>query len=367
MLRSRIYTAAPMQRAAPRVLLASLALMWSASRVAFGAEPAPVSARTAAVVPNLVPVLVDAHGRVIRSAAQWKRARAALRQKWQTVLGPFPRRKTPLRPQTLETQHCSGFTCQHIRYQVEEGVWTDGYLLVPEPPARRRPAVVVFHPTTPSHARAMVGLDADYPAEKRQGLHLVARGFVVWCPRNFIFTDGADWAGNARRVLERHPDWTGMTRMVWDAIRAVDFLTALPNVDARRIGCLGHSLGAKQVLYAMAFEERYRAGVFSEGGVGRRFSNWDAPWYLGARTPPPDAALDHHQLLALMAPRAFLLVAGGSADTAASRAYVEAARPVYELFGASEKLEWFEHGAGHRYPPEARAAAEAFLLRHLGR
>lgn len=321
------------------------------------AGPTPPSA--------LPPVLVDARGQPVRSPAQWYRVRAALRQRWQTILGALPRRKAPLQPETLETSQGDGFIRARVRYQVEEGVWTDGYLLRPDTPARRRPAVVVFHPTTPSHARAMVGLDPDYPEEKRQGLHLVKQGFLVWCPRNYIFTEGADWAGNAHRVRERHPNWTGMTRMVWDAVRAADFVAALPGVDARRMGCLGHSLGAKQVLYAMAFEERYRAGVFSEGGIGLRFSNWDAPWYWGERMPAANGTFDHHQLLALIAPRAFLLIAGGSADHAGSRAYLEAARPVYALLGAPENLEWFEHNAGHRYPPEARAAAETFLQRHL--
>lgn len=354
-----------MQRVASLVFVLWVAAESGAASALSESNAPPARASRPVAVAPLAPVLVDAQGRPIRSVADWKRARARLRAAWQAVLGPLPRHKAALAPQTLETERGPNFIRQHVRYQIEEGVWTDGYLLTPDSPARRRAAVVVFHPTTASHARAMAGLDAAYPEEKRQGLQLVERGFVVWCPRNYIFTEGADWAGNARRVLERHPEWTGMTRMVWDAIRAADFLASLPAVDARRLGCLGHSLGAKQVLYAMAFDERYRAGVFSEGGIGLRFSNWDAPWYLGARIPPADSGLDHHQLLALMAPRAFLLVAGGAEDHAGSRAYLEAARPVYQLFGAAENLQWFEHHTGHRYPPEARAAAEAFLQKHL--
>ena len=153
--------------------------------------------------------------------------------------------------------------------------------------------MVVFHPTTPIHARGVAGLDPSYPEEKWHGVQLVTRGYLVWCPRNYIFTDGADWAGNARRVLAAHPNWTGMTRMVWDAIRAADFVASLPNVDRRRIGCLGHSLGGKEVLYAMAFDERYKAGVSSEGGIGLKFSNWEALWYLGPKLGEPGFALEN--------------------------------------------------------------------------
>jgi hypothetical protein len=208
-------------------------------------------------------------------------------------------------------------------------------------------------------------LDAEYPEEKWQGVQLVQRGYVVWCPRNYINTEGADWKVNAQRVLARHPNWTGMTRMVWDAIRAADFLESLPNVDRKRIGCLGHSLGGKEVLYAMAFDERYQAGASSEGGIGLRFSNWNDAWYLGERIDQPDFRRENHEVLALIAPRAFLLLAGNSADDERSGAFIEAVKPVYGLFGTAEKVRLFNHGLGHRYPSEARTVAEEFLDRFL--
>jgi hypothetical protein len=156
-----------------------------------------------------------------------------------------------------------------------------------------------------------------------------------------------------------------MARMTWDAIRAADFLESLPNVDRKRIGCLGHSLGAKQVLYAMAFDERYRAGVFSEGGIGLKSSNWDAVWYLGPKVRATDFAREHHELLAMIAPRAFLLIGGGSADGEGSREFVRAVEPVYRLLGREGKIQFMNHQQGHAYPPEARRAAEEFLERDL--
>ena len=158
-----------------------------------------------------------------------------------------------------------------------------------------------------------------------------------------------------------------MTRMVWDAIRAADFLESLPNVDRRRIGCLGHSLGGKEVLYAMAFDERYQAGVSNEGGIGLGFSNWSDVWYLGPKIKSPGFQRENHEVLALIAPRAFLLLAGNSADHDGSKAFIEAVKPVYALFGAEQHLQFFNHGLGHRYPPEARAVAEEFLDLRLKR
>ena len=315
--------------------------------------------------PQLSPLLMDSQGKSITKKSDWVKHREVLKKGWLDVLGDWPARKAKLKTEILNTEHLPGFMRQHVRYQVETGVFTDGYLLTPKNAKGKRAAIVVFHPTTPLQARGVAGLDAEYPEEKWQGVQLVQRGYVVWCPRNYIDTEGADWKGNAQRVLARHPDWTGMTRMVWDAIRAADFLESLPNVDGKRIGCLGHSLGGKEVLYAMAFDERYRAGVSSEGGIGLRFSNWNDAWYLGRQIDEPDFRRENHEVLALIAPRAFLLLAGNSADDGRSGAFLEAAKPVYALFGAAEKVRLFNHGLGHLYPPEARVAAEEFLDRHL--
>ena len=94
--------------------------------------------------------------------------------------------------------------------------------------------------------------------------------------------------------------------MLYDSLVAVDILAALPEVDAARIGCVGHSLGAKETLYLAAFDERVKATVSSEGGIGTKFSNWDAAWYLGPSIKEPSFTHEHHELLALAAPRPVL-------------------------------------------------------------
>ncbi len=324
-------------------------------------EPMP------AEVPTLLPLLCDADGEEITTRPAWNRQRNAIRKEWLKFLGGLPAKNAPLKAETLGVEVLPDFTREHVRYQIESDVYADGYLLTPKSTAHRLPALVVFHPTTPIQAKGVAGLDPGYEKEKWQGVQLVKRGYVVLCPRNYIFNDGDSWAGNARRVLSVHTNWTGMTRMVWDAIRAVDFLESLPQVNQKRIGCIGHSLGGKQALYAAAFDERIKTAVSSEGGIGLKFSNWDAIWYLGPRISQPDFELENHQVLALIAPRAFLLLAGDSADGDRSWAFIEAVRPVYELLGASENLGWLNHHLGHRYPPEARTIAEEFLDRHLKR
>src|SRR5262249_6657851 len=152
----------------------------------------------------------------------------------------------------------------------------------------------------------------------------------------------------------------------FDASRCVDLLESLPQVDKARIGCVGHSLGAKEVLYAAAFEPRYKAAAFNEGGVGLRMSNWCDVWYLTEKMKPLIPEMENHQVLALAAPRPFLVLGGDSADGDASWPFVKAVLPVYELLGAKDRVGLINHKAGHKFPVEARRTAYRWLDHWLG-
>ena len=287
-----------------------------------------------------------------------------LREKWLDYLGGLPNEKVPLAARWLdEGDDFPNCTRRKVAYAIEPGVETDAVLFLPKRARGKVPGVVVFHPTLKTHYAQVAGYDATAP-DKMLGPQLAVRGFAVLCPRCFIFGDGADYAAHVAAMKARHPGWRGITRMTWDGIRALDYLASLDAVDAGRLGIVGHSLGAKEVLYVAAFDPRVKAAVFSEGGIGRAMSNWDAVWYLGER--PEASPREHHELLALIAPRAFLLLAGGGkggADSAASERFLDAVRPLFP----PDSLGWLLHGAGHAYPPEARQVAESFLVDKLMR
>src|SRR5262245_33160982 len=140
----------------------------------------------------------------------------------------------------------------------------------------------------------------------------------------------------AQALARWNPGWTGLGKMTFDASRCLDYLETLLEVDGSRIGCIGHSLGAKEVLFAMAFEPRYKVGVFNEGGIGLRMSNWTDPWFLTDKMKPHIPAMENHQVLALIAPRPFLVLGGDDADGKASWAFVKGVRSVYALLGVGD-------------------------------
>lgn len=309
---------------------------------------------------GLRPLLRTADGKPIHTRAAWEQAREALRQAWLARLGPPPPRPRSLDLRVEKSERLDGYSRQLVSFASEGDDRILAYLLTPDglKLGERRPAVVVFHPTNADTLNEPVGLGKR--PQMALALQLTRRGYVTLSPQCYLLKDGGARAV-AAALAKRRPGWTGLGKITFDASRCVDFLVAQAAVDGERIGCIGHSLGAKEVLYAMAFEPRYRAGVFNEGGIGLRMSNWTDPWYLTAKMKPYIPALENHQILALIAPRPFLLMAGDSADGDASWAFVKAVLPVYELLGAGDRIGFYDHKAKHSFPPEAQRIAYRWL------
>lgn len=304
---------------------------------------------------GFAPLLIDAAGKPITTRLGWRRRQKALHRDWMEIVGRFPARVLR-ETETLSTEEFSDHTRLRLRYRSEataargEPITNEAYLLLPKDDRELHPGMVVLHQTTDRTIDEPVGIAGREPMHV--ALHLVRRGYVCIVPRCFLW--GYAGACDIRAATERllaTPTWnTGMAKMVWDGIRAVDELVTRPEVDRSRVGCIGHSLGGKTALYLGAFDERIAATVSCEGGVGLSFSNWHDPWYLGGQIREPGFTRDHHEIIALIAPRPFLLIGGGDADGEQSRPYIAANRPVYRLLDAEERIGLQLTGQGHGFP-----------------
>jgi len=81
--------------------------------------------------PTLSSLLSDDLGGMITTPEAWTRRRRHWLQQWQACLGPFPTGKAPLKTEVLATEELPDFVRQRIRYQIEDGVTADAYLLTP--------------------------------------------------------------------------------------------------------------------------------------------------------------------------------------------------------------------------------------------
>ena len=313
--------------------------------------------------PSLAPLLLDGQGRKLATLAAWKRRRAELRRRWSEFLGTVRCERPKPKLTVVEEDRPEGCIRQLVRYESEPGILVEGYLLRPASHEGPRPGVVCLHSTVGHTIRQPAGVEGN-PA-KAFGLKLARRGFVAFCPKCFLWVGEGGYRDKVAAFRKRHPGCKGMAKMLWDATLAVDVLASLPEVDAKRLGAVGHSLGGKETLYLAAFDERVKATVSSEGGVGISYCNWDAPWYLGEAVHDKAFERRHHELLALAAPRAVLLLGGDASDGAHSWPYVAAALPVYRLYGSPPRLGLLNHRKGHSVPPEAERRLYEWLETYL--
>lgn len=326
----------------------------------------------------------DGRAHRITNAAEWQDKRADIRRRIEAVLGRGPETVGPLDPQTHEETRCEGYTRWLVSYQVEADERVRAYLLIPDGLSFPAPAALCLHPTVAEGKMEPVGLAGS--ADKAYAHHLARRGYVTLAPDHVAAGERVSPGSQpyeTKAFYDKHPTWSAVGKGIWDAARAVDFLVAQREVDSDRVGVIGHSLGGHSSIFAAAFDERIVACVSNCGlttfADNPKRTEWCRDrWYVYLPALRPlflaglAAPFDMHEMVALVAPRAFLNISSltDSSCPLSARALQELAvrvREAYELLGAADRFAVYFHDAGHAFPAESRALAYAWLDRHLRR
>jgi len=295
------------------------------------------------------------------------------RQTLVQLLGKMPARSA-LQPKILERIPLQGFTREKVSYQVEPGQRVSAFLFLPQGEGQR-PAVLCIH----QHNREF-HLGKSEPSglsgnpEQYYALELAKRGYVTLAPDAVCFEErqhpglrGADYERfeATRRVTEGS---CLQAKMLWDLQRALDFLGMRREVDRRRLGCLGHSLGGQEALFLSAVDRRIAVGASSCG-----FSSYRAIFAgailhnFAAYVPGLLRYGDLDRVLGLVAPRPFLVLAGAEDPLfplEGVQATVKGARRSYGT-RARDRLRLEVFPTGHGFTTSAREAAYAWFDRWL--
>ncbi len=307
----------------------------------------------------------------VKTAADWGKRRGHILENMQAVMGPLPdaSRKVPLDVHIIEEVKEDKFTRRKLTFAVEKDDRVPAYLLIPHQ-AGKRPAMLCLHQTTKLGKAEPAGLGPD--ATKHYAKHLAERGYVTLAP------DYPNFGDYRLDVYERGYASATM-KGIWNHTRAVDLLASLPEVDAERIGVIGHSLGGHNSLFVAAFDTRIGCVVSNCGFCS--FSTYDQGnlkgWSHNGYMPrirtvydlkPEKMPFDFPEVVAVLAPRPFLAIAplrDSNFDVQGAKDCVLAAGPVYELLGAREKLAGRYPDCAHEFPEEVRKAAYAWIDRWL--
>ena len=292
--------------------------------------------------------------------AQWRRRRRAILSKLTEAVGGFPSKKCPLSPRITGKVDRDGYTLESLYFQSRPNWPVSALLYVPKGVKRRAPAVVVVH----GHSFTQKAS----PVYQKVAVDLVRNGYVVMA---------VDFVGGGDRLAQKHESRyifaagkTVMSVMVWDNMRAIDYLSTRREVDPKKIGITGSSGGGNQSAFTAVFDERIAAAapvnavtMFAEhSGIG---CDYLCPCEV---VPGIWQFAEYSDLMATVAPRPLLLVQAIKDrlfPIKGAREVYYRAREVYKAFGAAGNIDLAEDYGPHSYSSAARAAVIGWFDRHL--
>jgi len=264
----------------------------------------------------------------------------------------FP--KTPLKAEFRGKLERDGYTIEKVVLETFPGFTFAGNLYRPAGPAKdKRPAVLCPH-----------GHWADgrvNPEVQQRCIRLAKLGCVVFMYDMVGYNDSKAFGHAFLNDRLRRWGLSLVTLQTWDSIRALDWISSLPDVDPARIGCTGESGGGTQTFLLTAIDDRVKVAapvvMVSDSFQGGCVCENCAGLRLGT---------DNVEFAALTAPRPLKLV-GATGDWTAktmTNAYPAIER-VYRLLGVPDRVSAEVFDFPHNYNETSRNAVYPFLARWL--
>jgi dienelactone hydrolase len=198
-----------------------------------------------------------------------------------------------------------------------------------------------------------------------------SRGWGALCIDTWVF---GERGGRSESEVFKEMLWKGQVlwgRMVYDSLRALDYLVTRPDVDGERIGTIGLSMGSTMAWWTAALEPRIKVCVdiccltdFEALIAARGLDGHGIYYYVPSLLKHFTTA----QINSLIAPRPHLSLAG-DLDPLTPPAGLDRIdrelRHVYEALGAREAWQMKRYETGHLETALMRSEIMAFLEKWL--
>jgi dienelactone hydrolase len=315
-------------------------------------------------------------------------------------------------PDVVRHEDHGDYIEEYLTFQTTPDARVPAYLLIPKVAKRPVPGILLLHCHGGFYVwgkEKLIERDDEHPVlrEFKQQLYegrsiateLVRRGYVVmtidmfyWGERRMLldedpptfrdprtmtkddvqaFNRRSEQAESlvARSLFAAGISWPGV--MLWDDLRSIDYLAARPEVDARRLACVGLSVGGYRSFVLAALDPRIKAAI----DVG-----WMSSFGTHIRRHVMNSIgltfhivglyryMDLPDLAALIAPRS-LLVINGSRDQLfppeGVRAAFEKIEQCFRKAGVPERQRCRLYDAPHEFNLRMQAEAWEWLERSL--
>lgn len=272
-------------------------------------------------------------------------------------LDPMPAR-TPLNAKIFGKIDCGNYTVENVHFQSYPGFYVVGNLYRPKGKTGPFAAVLCPH----GHgAGGRLETSDDY-CQPARAIGIARLGMVAFSYSMIGYNENTHiqhrFAASPRQEL-----WgigPGALQL-WNSIRAVDFVSSLPDVDPRRIGCTGESGGGTQTFILSAVDPRVKVNspvcMISAIMQGGCVCENGPLWRIDSNSV---------EIGALMAPRPMMMIAATGDWTKETMEHeYPFTRSIYKLYGAESSVKAWLQDAGHNYNKTSREHVYPWLQRLL--